>query len=65
MTMQTVRYRGYFLHLTTEGNRTRCRAQFEGVGISRVFPSIRACKEWLRARDALPMEKREPWEGTA
>ena len=62
MTMQTVSYRGYWLHLTTTGNKTTARAQLQGIGVSRIFPSIRACKEWVRKRDALPLEKREPWE---
>ncbi len=62
MTMQTIRYRGYLLHLTTTGNKTTVRAQMEGIGVSRTFPSIRACKEWVRKRDALPLAKRDPWE---
>lgn len=53
---QTIKYHSAFIHITTEGSKTTARAQFaptaETAGrYSKDFPSLRACKDWVRKEE--------------
>lgn len=54
-------YKSYDIRREHDGSKTlSCRVHLRHVGWSRELPTIKAAKDWIVARDALPPEKREP-----
>ena len=62
-TSSVVPYKGYEILIDSDGRKTTsCKVRLATVGVSRELGSITAAKEWVTARDAQPMERREPFE---
>lgn len=58
-----VPYKGYELLVESDGRKTTsCKVRLATVGVSKELGTITAAKEWVTTRDALPMERREPFE---
>lgn len=58
-----VPYKGYELLVESRGRKTTsCKVRLPAVGVSKELGTLTAAKAWVTQRDALPMERREPFE---